>query len=154
MAPVRWARRFGYTLAVLINLAILYIINVFPGWDAVPFLTDATPRVLVLLNVSLLAGIAANAVYVATDGPWVKALGELTTTTIGLAVLIRAWQVFPVDFGTSSVDWGLVLRVVLAVGLVGTAVALIAQAVTLTRLAVERLGRPAGPDRLMCLAGR
>jgi hypothetical protein len=60
MAPARWARRFGYTLAVLINLAILYVINVFPGWDAVPFLTDATPRVLMLLNVSMLAGLSSS----------------------------------------------------------------------------------------------
>lgn len=95
MAPTDRAPRFGYAVAVFINLVILYVLNVRPGWDALSFLTDATPRVLVLVNLSLLAGIVANAVYVGADGPWVKTVGDLTTTTISLAVLVQIWRVFP-----------------------------------------------------------
>ncbi|WP_432825513.1 hypothetical protein [Dactylosporangium sp. CA-092794] len=144
MAPTDRTRRFGYAIAVFINLVILYVLNVRPEWQAAPFLTDATPRVLVLVNLSLLAGIIANAIYIAADGPWVKTLGDLTTTTIGLAVLIRIWQVFPFDFTAWTFDWALAARIVLVVALIGTGIALFAQAVALLRLAVGRLGHPGG----------
>jgi hypothetical protein len=40
----------------------------------------------------------------------VKSLGELVTTGIGLAVLVRIWQVFPFDFAGWSVDWSWLVR--------------------------------------------
>jgi hypothetical protein len=136
------ARRFGYSVAIFINLVILYVLYVRPGWETASFLTDSTPRLLVLVDLSLLAGIVANAIYIIADGPWVKTLGDLTTTTISLAVLIRAWQVFPFDFSAWTVDWGLVLRMVVAVALIGTGIALIVHTVSLLRLVTERLGHP------------
>ena len=136
------ARRVGYAVAVLINLVALYLFNVQPGWRSAPFLTDGTPQVLVLLNLSLAVGIVANLVYVVTDGPWVKTIGELTTTTIGLAVLIRLWKVFPFDFTAWTVNWGLITRIVVAVALTGTAIALLVQTVALIRLAVGRFRHP------------
>jgi hypothetical protein len=139
-----WARRVGYVIAAFINVVILYVLNVRPGWQDASFVTDAAPRVLVLLNLSLLAGIIADAVYFVTDGPWVKTVGELTTTTIGLTVLMRAWQVFPFDFAAWTFDWAIVARTVLVVALIGTAVALVVQAVTLLRLAMDSLGQHRG----------
>jgi hypothetical protein len=67
----------------------LFIINGRPGWQAIPFLTSDTGQVLWLVNLSLAAGIAANAVYLAYDPPWLKSLGDLATTGIGLATAIR-----------------------------------------------------------------
>ncbi|GLL02841.1 hypothetical protein [Dactylosporangium matsuzakiense] len=144
MALRVWARRVGYATAAFINVVILYVINVRPGWHNAPLLTDAAAQVLVLVNLSLLAGIGANAVYFVTDGPWVKTVGDLTTTTIGLAVLARTWQVFPFDFTAWTFNWALMARIVLVVALIGTAVALVVQSVTLLRLAMSNLGRPGG----------
>jgi len=132
------ARRAGYAVAVFVNLVLLFLLNIRPGWRAAPFLTDDTPHVLVLLNLSLLAGIVANLVYILADGPWVKTVGDLTTTTIGLAVLLRIWQVFPFDFAAYAVNWGLILRIVTALGLAGTGIALVVNAVALIGLSAGR----------------
>ena len=39
-----------------------------------PFLTSDTAQVLMLVNLCLAAGIAANLVYLAYDPPWLKSL--------------------------------------------------------------------------------
>ena len=65
-----------------------------------PFLTSAITQVLVLVNLSLDAGLAVNLVYLAYDPPWLKSLGDLATTGIGLAAAIRVWQVFPFDLSS------------------------------------------------------
>jgi hypothetical protein len=70
------------------------------GWQAMAFLTSDAGQVLWLVDLSLAAGIAASAVYLAHDPPWLKALGDLATTGIGLAAAIRIWQLFP--FALSS----------------------------------------------------
>ncbi|WP_327004423.1 hypothetical protein OHA72_56895 [Dactylosporangium sp. NBC_01737] len=138
------ARRFGYAVAVIVNLVIMYLLDVRPGWQAASPLTDATTQVIGLVNLSLLAGIVANTVYVFADGPGVKHLGDLTTTTISIVVLVRIWQVFPFDFGASTLPWGAATRALLVVALAGSGIAVPVHAVTLVRLAVERLGHP-GP---------
>jgi hypothetical protein len=131
------ARRFGYILAATITAAMFYIINVWPGWHEVPFLTDDTGQVLWLVNASLVASIAANVVYAAYDPPWLKSLGDLVTTGIGLAVLVRVWQVFPFDFSSYSVNWGVLARFLLVVAIVGSIIGITVQVVSLIRLAID-----------------
>jgi hypothetical protein len=99
----------------------------------VPVLTEETTRVLGLLTVSLVASIVANVVYLVTDRPTVKATGELVTTGIGIAVLVRVWQVFPFDFSDYEFNWPFVVRLVLAVALVGAALGALIQLVALIR---------------------
>jgi hypothetical protein len=114
---------------------VLYLVNVSPGWQAVPFLTDDTTRVLGLLNASFAVGVAANLLYLLVDPAWLRASGKLLTTAVGIAVLTRVWQVFPFDFGDASVDWALWVRIVLVVSLAGSAIGMFAQAVALIRAA-------------------
>jgi hypothetical protein len=128
--PSAGARRAGYGLAILCSTALLIVLNGSPGWQAIPFLTSDTSQVLWLVNLSLAAGIAANVVYLAYDPPWLKSLGDLATTGIGLATAIRIWQVFP--FALSS-GWSTAVRVLLAVGIAGSCIALVAQTVSLAR---------------------
>ncbi|MEU8233236.1 hypothetical protein AB0C12_26955 [Actinoplanes sp. NPDC048967] len=139
--PSRAARSFGYTIAVVLNAILLHLVNVNPGWDAVPVLTEDTSQVLLLVNVSLVAGIVANVVYVLYDPPRFKALGDLVTTSISLAVLLRIWVVFP--FAIDAREWTLLARTVLVVAMVGTAVAMLVQAVTATGLTGRSASRPA-----------
>jgi hypothetical protein len=91
--PSAVARRAGYGLAILFSTALLIILNGSPGWQAIPFLTSDTAPVLWLVNLFLAAGIAANLAYLAYNPPWLKSLGNLATTGIGLAAAIRIWQV-------------------------------------------------------------
>ena len=95
-----------------------------------PFLTSDTGQVLWLVNLSLAAGIAANAVYLAYEPPWLKSLGDLATTGIGLATAIRLWQVFP--FALSS-GWSIAVRALLVVAIAGSCIALVVQIVSLAR---------------------
>lgn len=136
-APIRRpgaaARRFGYIVSIGVGAAVLYGANRWPGWDVVPFLTDETPQVLGLVNASLVVGIVLNLIYVAADPPRIRALGDIVTMTIGIVVLARMWQVFPFDFGDASSPWDTVVRVLLVLGIVGSAVGIIAALVNLVR---------------------
>src|SRR5690349_3794424 len=96
--PTVNARRFGYVLGALINAAILWVVNVWPGWEAVPFLTEDTRLVLWLVNAGIASNIAANVIYLISDAAWIKALGGMLTTAVGLVALVRTYQVFPFDF--------------------------------------------------------
>jgi hypothetical protein len=126
-------RRVGYVIAALFNATLLYLVNVWPGWRAVSFLTQDTRQVLGLVNLSLAVGLVANLVYLAKDGPRLKALGDLVTTGIGLVVMVRIWQVFPFDFAGWSTDWSGLVRVLLAVGIVGSVIGIAVQLISLVR---------------------
>jgi hypothetical protein len=129
--PSAGARRTGYVFAIAISTALLIVLNGWPGWQALPFLTDAAGQVMWLVNLSVAAGLAANLVYLAYDPPWLKALGDLATTGIGLAAAIRIWQVFPFSFHGSA--WPVTVRALLIVAIAGSCIALVVQAVLLAR---------------------
>ena len=132
------SRRFGYLVALAINAALLYGANCWPGWDAVPFLTQDTPKVLGIVNASLIAGMVANAVYIGWDPPRLKAFGDIVTTAIALVATVRIWQVFPFDFGASGFPWETTARVLLVIAIVGSGLGILVSFVTLVR---------GGPDR-------
>ncbi|MGZ4494658.1 MAG: hypothetical protein ACXVWU_08165 [Nocardioides sp.] len=127
------ARRTGYVIAAAINALVLYAANVWPGWEAVPFLTPDTRLVMGLVNASVLVGLVANLVYLVRDPRWLKALGDVLTTTVGLLAMVRIWRVFPFDFGGASFDWALVVHWVLAVGIVGSAIGILVAAVSFVK---------------------
>lgn len=129
------SRRVGYVIAAVLNAALLYLLNVAPGWQTLSFLTNDTTHVLALVNFSLLAGVVVNVMYLACDPPWLKSLGDLVTTGIGLAVLIRLWQVFPFDFSGTSFNWALLVRVALVVATIGAVIGMVTQIVSLLRSA-------------------
>lgn len=128
--PPAVLRRVGYAMAILINAAMLYAINRWPGWTAVPFLTADTPRVLGWVNASIVAGMATNFAYLANDAPWFKAFGDLITTVVGLCALESIWRVFPI---AANDPWPLLARIVLVVAVIGTLIGLAVQTIALAR---------------------
>jgi len=127
------ARKFGYLIGITVNAVFLYLINIRPGWEVLPFLTADTPQILGLMNLSLVVGIVVNAAYVTYDPLWFKALGDFVTAAIGLAVLVRIWRVFPFDFSKGTFSWVLPVRAVLAVAIAGTVIAIFINFVLLLR---------------------
>ncbi len=123
--PAQATRRTGYVIGALVNLVLLYLVNVWPGWEAVPFLTDATTRVLALVDATMIVGLVVYLGYLVYDSPRAVALGGVLTTGIGLVTMIRFWQVFPFDFGDTA--WPVVARILLVVGLVGSVIGLLVQ---------------------------
>jgi hypothetical protein len=143
--PAVAARRFGYVVTVLVNAALLYAANGWPGWEAVPFLTGDTRLVIGMVNASIVVNIAANLVYLPRDPSWLKALGDMLTISVGFVALLRIWLVFPFDVGSGSFDWTLVVRIALGVAMVGSAIGIVAAFVSFAKGMVARCsGREVG----------
>jgi protein-S-isoprenylcysteine O-methyltransferase Ste14 len=127
-------RRTGYAFAAVINAAILYLLNVWPGWEELSFLTEETTEVLGLVNFSLALGVLLNVVYLFADPAWFKVTGELLTALVSLLVVLRVIQVFPFDFSTWNVDWTWLVWTILIIAAIGTFVGAVVQLVTLVRV--------------------
>lgn len=142
--PALAARRTGYAVSLLFGTVLLWLVNVDPGWQAVPFLTADAATVLGAVNASIVSGIAANLAFLVVDPPWFKALGDVVVTTVGLVALAALWRTFPFSLGTDPVDWTRVVRVVLVVSIAGSVVAVVVGLVELVRSVV--LPRTAAGD--------
>lgn len=116
-------RRSGYAGSVVVNLLLLGLVNTWPGWEAVPFLTASTTLVLGVVNASFVARVVADLVNLLLDLPRPRALGDIVSLGFGIAALVRIWQVFPLD--VVGTGWEVVARVLLAVGLVGSAIGVV-----------------------------
>lgn len=136
------SRRLAYRMQAVESTALLFILNVQPGWQALPFLTRETSQVIGLVNFSLAADLVISLVYMANDTPWLISLGDLIGAGIRLAAAIRVWQVFPFNFHGST-GWSILVRVILAATIAGTSINMIVQAVSLTRRSTRIGRRPA-----------
>ncbi|HSU45305.1 MAG TPA: hypothetical protein VLJ40_00195 [Arthrobacter sp.] len=96
-------------------------------------MTADMPRVLDLVNASLAAGIIANLVFVVIRARALMALGNLAVLGSGLTAMLRLWEVVPFDFGNSWSGWPLLVRVFLALGMVGSAIGAAVEVVHLFR---------------------
>jgi hypothetical protein len=131
-------RRFGYAASIVFTALVAYAMLVWPGWAAVPFLTDDVLLVLPLLVFSMLVGIAINALLIVRDPAWLRSLGDALNAAIAIAVGARVWQVFPFDFPD---PWPLMTRILIVVVIAGSAIGLVASLVGLV-VALARSGRP------------
>jgi hypothetical protein len=127
-------RRVGYALAILINVVLLLLVNVWPTWRVLPFLTEAMLDVLPLVNLGLIAGAIVNLFNLVFDFRLIRAAGDLITSIIAVITLVRFWDVFPFAFPDSGFDWELLTRIVLGVAIGGTVIAVIVQVVLLIRI--------------------
>jgi hypothetical protein len=127
------AHRLGYGFGIVAGIVGLVLVNVWPGWESVSFLTSDTTEVLGLVNASLFAGVVANFAYLVHDEPWLVALGGVVTTGIGLAALIRIVQVFPVDFSGWDFDGTALVRILLILAIVGSAIGIVIQLAAVAR---------------------
>jgi hypothetical protein len=126
-------RRFGYAVAIAVNVAFIFLINEWPGWSSVVFLTDETETVVPILNAALVISIVANAIYLIADPRWLRAIGDAVTAAVSFIVILVTLRVFPFDFTDYSFDWAMLVQVMLGVGLIGCLVGVIANLVTFTR---------------------
>lgn len=125
------AARFGFVVAVAVNLVMLWAAHRLLDWGWPGFLTADFERVLPLVSASILVAVAANLAYLVSDRRWVRPLGETAIAGVGLAATVRLLEVFPFDFGGYATDWSWLVRVALALGVVGTAIALLVNGVKL-----------------------
>ena len=121
------ARRFGYLISIVVNLALLYLANGVPNWD-VPFITNDWPDVLWAVNLSLGATIAANLAFMAYDPAWFRRIAQMVLAGISIVVFNTLRTVFPFDL---SGPFEQALRLALLVGMFGLGIAVIVEFVGL-----------------------
>lgn len=133
MAERTSTTRSGNVGSAVVDGVLLYGINIWPRWQVLPFLTADMGRVLDLINATLIAGIIVNVVCVVIRSRALLALGNLVAMGIGLAAMLRLWEVFPFDFGSSWAGWPVLVRVFLALGILGSIIGAIVEIVNLFR---------------------
>ena len=114
------------------------MVNAVPGWQAVPYVTADAASVIVFVNLSLIVGIVTHSLNAAFDRRCLRAAGELASSAVALLMLVQLWRVFPFAFTDPSVDWPLVVRVVIGFAIAGCVASMIVQIVILIRLAIGR----------------
>ena len=130
---LRVPTRSGYVVAIVLNLAFLFVVNNLLAWDLIPFLTGDFARVLWILDLSLLATIAVNLVYLGYDPAWFKSVCQIFLGGISMLVSIRMLQVFPFDFTRYQFDWEPVARFVMILGIVAVGIGIVVEVVKLVR---------------------
>jgi hypothetical protein len=130
----RTTRRIGYTVAIVVNVAVLVVAHNLLDWGWFPWLTAEFDEVLPIITVSIVASIVANAVYLAYDLKWFRSAAEIGLLAVSLAATIRILQVFPFDFSAYEFGWGTLVRSVLGVAIAAIALAMLVQVIRLVRL--------------------
>lgn len=120
-----------YVAAVLVNLGLLFVANNLLAWNVPSFLTEDFTQVLWLIDISLLATVVVNLVYLIYDPAWFKSVCQIGLNVISLSVLGLMYRVFPFDFSLSQFNWAPVTRVVLILTMVGTVAGMIVELIKL-----------------------
>jgi hypothetical protein len=144
-------RRAGYVAAAIVNSVLLWVAHQLLDWGWPSFLTPEFDEVLPIVSASFVASIVANVLFVVHDPPWFRSLLDAVTSAISLTAGIRVLQVFPFDFSTWGTDWSWLVRTVLVVGVVATAIAVVVHTVRLLDEAIrlglpDRAAEPTGSD--------
>ena len=129
--PPAALRRFGHALAALVQLAMVYVVNWWPGWRSAPFLTPDAAQVVWLFNLAVCVGVVLNLAYLVHDPAWLTAYGDAVTAGFGLAVFVRTWKVFPFHLTDATIEWSLLVRIVLGLAIIGAAVGLFLRCISL-----------------------
>ncbi len=133
----RATRRFGYGVAIAVNVLMLWIVNNLIDWGWPSWLTTDFEKVLPIINVSIVATIAVNLVYLVYDADWLKSMLQIGLLAISLLVTIRLYQAFPFDFSAYGFNWEVVTRGILIFVCAAIGIALIAELVKFGKSATE-----------------
>ena len=124
-------RKASYVIAIVINVAMLVLVQNLLEWGWPPFLTDEFAEVVPWISFSLIASIIANIIYQVDDSQIVKSVGQLVVNLISVWVTYTVLTVFPFDFSGYQFDYEIVTRVVLILGIVGAGIGALVEAIKL-----------------------
>ena len=125
------ARKFGYVLSIVINTAMLVIVQNLLEWGWPAFLTAEFAEVVPWISLSLVASIVADIIYQIDDSQIVKSVGQIAVNLISVWVTYTVLTVFPFDFSGYQFDYEIVTRVVLILAIVGAGIGALVEAIKL-----------------------
>lgn len=134
-------RRFGYGVAVIVNLVMLVAVQFILDWGWLPFLTDEFRGLIPWISLSLLVSIVANLVYQFNDSTIVKSTGQILVNLVSLFVTYQIYLVFPFDFSAYTFNWEVALRILLILTIVGTGIGVLTETIKLASGELDREGR-------------
>jgi 4-hydroxybenzoate polyprenyltransferase len=110
-------------------------------WFGVALSAIAIPILAIGANaLTALLAVSANLLYVLWDPLWLRALGDLVTTSVGVVAMVRIWQVWPIDFAAGSA-WDVVARILVGIGIAGGLIGIVASVGRFTRALAAPPGR-------------
>ena len=133
MATTRVSDRSGYVAAIIVNAALIYLLNNLLEWNVLPFLTSGFETVRGVLRISLIVAIVFNALFLAFDPPWFRSTGRVVMGGLSLVVSVVMYRTFPFDFTPYDFDWSIIARVIIVIAIAGSAVAILVELVKLKR---------------------
>jgi hypothetical protein len=125
--------RGGYLFVGLVYSVLLFLVNSWPGWEAIPFLTPSAASLLWLVNLSLAVGLLAQLVCAFDDAARLQAIGVYAVALMNTVLLGSLLNVFPFDFGDVDPAWATATRLMLAVLVVWAMLRAMRAAVRLAR---------------------
>lgn len=123
----RFGRQFGYSIAIGLNVVLLIIVQNILDWGWLPFLTEDFAGLVPWISLSLAVSIAANTLYLFNDDRIVKSAGQIGINLVSILVTYQVFTVFPFDFSAYSFNWGLLVRIVLIMAMVGAGIGVLAE---------------------------
>ena len=127
----RAGRRFGYGVAIAVNVALLVVVQYILEWGWLAFLTDEFADLVPWISFGLAATIVANVVYQLNDTAVVRSTGQILVNLISIFVTSRILAVFPFDFSLSIFDWEVIVRVLLVLAMVGAGIGVLTEGIRL-----------------------
>ena len=123
--PDKNGKRAGHVVSLGINIAILVVMNRLAHWN-LSFLLESYRDVLWAINLSLGVQIGVYAILAVHPSPVFRSIGQVLIGAFSIVALAVILKVFPVDFSVAVGPWlNTVFRVVLIVGIVGSAVSIV-----------------------------
>ncbi|MEN8240008.1 MAG: hypothetical protein ABFR53_12510 [Actinomycetota bacterium] len=126
-------RRFGYSVTIAIYVVSIWAAFNLVDWGWPPFLTDewndAVPYVAFAIGVNL----AFTITLLFYDAEWYRSATQIVMNLAGLVAAVVVWQIWPFIFTDGGFPWEIIVRVGLALAVVGPIVGIISEAVKLVR---------------------
>lgn len=106
-----------YIGAIIANGVLVFVLNNLYRWS-VPFLTESYKDCIWAIDISLIAVIIANFVFIFFDRDWFKHLLQVFTSAASLMCLYVINAIFPFEFANPA--WYLVVKIFLIVAMAVT----------------------------------
>ncbi|MDN5795756.1 MAG: hypothetical protein L0H79_08390 [Intrasporangium sp.] len=135
-------RRLISGITALVAFGLFLILNFWPAWSSLPFLTSSMTYSIGAVDLALWSVIAFNVAFLFADAPALRLTAHLVIAMFTMFALTRLLRDFP--FALSSGVWAGVVHWILILGVV---VAFLAIPVTWWHMVTQGYEGPGAPRR-------